>query len=120
MLRDLTLRVYNLQPAPCIQCVIDLKLMVEIFQIVWEAQTITRGYGFESAPDGIGIDVFGNIRGMHDLCQAYQTSVFQIVCQENRLKRAAALMMAELHARRIEWNGAGFFCNFINLALRNK
>ena len=66
----LSLFFYHLQSAPGIQRVIYFKLVFQILHVFREAQTITRGNGFQSTPDGICVNIFRNIRGMDDLRQA--------------------------------------------------
>jgi hypothetical protein len=49
----------------------------QVFQIIREAQTISRGNRFQPARNGIRIHILGDIRGMDDLCQPQQTYIFR-------------------------------------------
>src|SRR5829696_8579708 len=108
--------VYNVQSAPCIQRVIHLKLMFQVFEVVRETQAVAGGNCFKPAPDGIRVDILSDIRCVDNLCEAQQPGVLQIIFQYYRLKGTASCMMTELHTRRIERDRARFLCNRVNLA----
>src|SRR6266550_5942723 len=52
-------------------------------------------------------DVFTDIRSVHDLREAVQSRVVEPVLEEDRLKAAAAVHVAELNAADVIWDGPG-------------
>src|SRR5450756_2710867 len=57
---------------------------------------------------------------MDNLCQPQQARFFQIVLEHNRFERAAPLVMAQFHPRRIEGDRSGLFYDSLDFTPGNK
>src|SRR5579859_522945 len=115
-----SLALGHLQAAPGIERVVDIELVFQVLFIIGIAQAEPGGNRFEAARDRISVYILGYIGGVDDLGQPYQTRVGEAIFEHDGLERAAALVVAELHAGRIEWYGPCFLSNLVYLALGHK
>jgi len=119
------LRSGRLQAAPCVKRVVDLELMVEVFQVVGEAQAVPVGDGVEAAGHRVGVFIAADIGRVHDFRQAEKPGIFQLVFPDEGLERAAFAIavfpvVPEFDAGSVEGDGARVFNRPLDLARGNE
>ena len=88
----------NVQPAPGIERIVDLKLRFNIFQIIRKAEAVAHSDSFETRRQGVVIESI-RIRRINDPGHPQKTPILQLIIFNDDVKRAKIITVMEFGAR---------------------